>query len=379
MRILFFANGYPSPKYPFQAFIGVICRELVRQGHHVTVIAPSSITTCLKHHQQFPPKYYTDTIGGGKWVEVYCPRTITFGFGKFAKWSCFFQSIAIKKIVQQIQHPFDVAYAHFWISGYRALDSIVRLQLPLFVASGEDIIEPLKWGYSSKISELEKFTKGVICVSTKNKLESIEKGLTTEDKCVILPNGIHVGEFYKMDKLKARQELGFPQDAFVVAYCGRFCDRKGAFRLAEALNQCENVSSIFIGKPSEGSALLPKCPQILFVGSLAHEDVCVYLNAADVYVLPTRAEGCSNSIVEAMACGLPIISSDLPFNYDILDESNAILINPDDVGEIKDAIVLLQNDAKRREEMARASLKKASRLSIENRTKRIVEFIKTKL
>ena len=69
-----------------------------------------------------------------------------------------------------------------------------------------------------------------------------------------------------------------------------------------------------------------------------HDVIAEYLNCADIFVSPTLAEGCSNSIVEAMACGLPIISSDLPFNHDILDEKNSILLDPVEVNEIALAI-----------------------------------------
>ena len=88
----------------------------------------------------------------------------------------------------------------------------------------------------------------------------------------------------------------------------------------------------------------PDCEGILFKGKLPHEEIPLYLNTADVFVLPSLAEGCSNSIVEAMACGLPVISSDLSFNYDILNADNSILVNPNDVGEISAAIKKLMDE-----------------------------------
>ena len=95
-----------------------------------------------------------------------------------------------------------------------------------------------------------------------------------------------------------------------------------------------------------------------------------------MFVLPSLAEGCSNVIVEAMACGLPIVSSDLPFNYDILDSSNSILVNPMNVQEIADAIVKLKNDEPLRLTLSEGALKKTSDLTIEKRVTKILKFIR---
>jgi glycosyltransferase involved in cell wall biosynthesis len=88
------------------------------------------------------------------------------------------------------------------------------------------------------------------------------------------------------------------------------------------------------------------------------------------------AEGCSNSIIEAMACGLPIISSDLPFNHDILNENNAILVDPNNVEQIADTINLLKNNEVLRIKLAEGALASAKELTIGKRAARIVAFIK---
>ncbi len=71
-----------------------------------------------------------------------------------------------------------------------------------------------------------------------------------------------------------------------------------------------------------------------------------YICASDVFVLPTTAEGCCNAIIEAMGCGLPIVSSDRAFNYDILNEENSILVDPESVDEIDNAIIASPEQAK---------------------------------
>ena len=218
-------------------------------------------------------------------------------------------------------------------------------------------------------------------MSTKNKDESIELSLTTADKCIVIPNAVDVVKFNYIGKTVARKQLGFSEKIFIVAFCGRFNDRKGVMRVSDAIINCNdsNIKSIFIGRPIEGSGMYPSCDGILYSGTLPHDKISLYLNAADVFVLPSLAEGCSNSIVEAMACGLPIISSDLPFNYDILDKSNAILIDPTDIEAIKNAILELRNNKDRCDEMALISLDKAKDLTIEKRVKRIINFINNRI
>ena len=98
-------------------------------------------------------------------------------------------------------------------------------------------------------------------------------------------------------------------------------------------------------------------------------------NAADVFVLPTQAEGCCNAIIEAMACGLPIISSNLPFNWDVLNDTNSIMINPDNVQEIADSIRELKDNPARREKMKVAALETAATLTIGQRAQNIIQFI----
>jgi glycosyltransferase involved in cell wall biosynthesis len=100
-----------------------------------------------------------------------------------------------------------------------------------------------------------------------------------------------------------------------------------------------------------------------------------YLNAADVFVLPTLGEGCCNAIVEAMACGLPIISSDRPFNYDILNADNSIMVEPENIEAIAAAIHSLYIDSCKRQRLSEGSLLISNNLKLENRARRICEFI----
>lgn len=120
-------------------------------------------------------------------------------------------------------------------------------------------------------------------------------------------------------------------------------------------------------------------PGIIHKGPLEHDLLPKYLNCADVFIMPTQKEGCCNAIVEALAMGLPVISSNGAFNDDILDEKNSIRINPDDVDAIADAIKKLKDDTMLRHSMTVYSLSRHKEYTIEGRAKRIVEFIEKQI
>ena len=137
----------------------------------------------------------------------------------------------------------------------------------------------------------------------------------------------------------------------------------------------KDVFSLFIGKGGQ----IPDCENILFIEEVSHERVPLYLNAADAFVLPTMHEGCCNAVVEAMACGLPIISSNLPFNWDVLDNSNSIMVNPSNLEMIADAIKTLRDNVELHDALSKGALRSAENLSIERRVESIMSYISSKM
>lgn len=372
MNICIFTDDYPSKGRAVYTFVKQIVDEFARKGNQCCVISPYAFI----HHKGFCKPYETYQVTGGTDVTVIRPNYLTFSSLKIGKFepSAFFHNNALHKALKRVPFTPDVVYAHFWKQGAIALDYAKAINRPLFVATGESDIKKVL-PPNIDIERINREVTGVICVSTKNKKESIGLGLTTEDKCVVIPNAVNSSLFKKLDKKTLREELGLPQDGFIIAFVGWFNERKGIKRVVKALNGIKGdpVYSILIGGDDEID-----CKNVLVKGRFAHDMIPKYLNAGDAFVLPTLKEGCCNAVVEAMACGLPVISSDRDFNWDVLNESNAILVDPMSIEEIRDAIIELRDHKTKRRLLSEGALRSAEQLTIDKRAERILSFINEK-
>lgn len=374
MNILIIAPDYPDKDRSVYTFVKQVVDQFAIQGNRCCVIAPYSIS---QNHKTYSFKEVQKTEGGEN-VIVLRPNHFslsTFTILGFTP-SDYWRKNAINKALKQLPFVPDVVYAHFWRSGREIYPYAKKNGIPLFVATGESQIptsdvDPKYIGFYNYVS-------GVICVSTKNLEESVNNGMTTKEKCIVLPNAINNNIFNLQNKELCRKKLNIPLKSFIVAFCGAFIHRKGVAVLSAAIDSIkeEDVYSLFMGR-SLGEE--PSCRNILFKGPVPHNELSTYLNASDIFVLPTLNEGCCNAIIEAMACGLPIVSSDKPFNWDVLDSSNSILINPEDSGQVAAAIVRLRDDKDFRKVLSQGSLKMAGMLTIERRASKILEFIKNKI
>lgn len=369
MRIAIVSYDYPDVKRSVFPFVKQLVDEWARQGHECFVVAPNNF---LKTHY-----IWSSSKEPFNKVKIFRPNYLSVS-GKIKlgniQLTKIFHKRAIYKGLRSLPEKPDVIYCHFWESAMEAYPFATEHNIPLFVASGESDIMSMTpkapKGFSNYVS-------GVICVSSKNKEESIKLGLTNETKCVVFPNAVNTELFHLMNKKVIREKMGISANKFIIAFVGWFNERKGIMRVVEALSKCkgEPIYSFFIGSGS----LEPKIKNILFKGRLMHEQIPEYLNAADIFVLPTLREGCCNAVVEAMSCGLPIVSSNLPFNWDVLNESNSIMINPTNIDDIASAIINLRDDKLKRKLLSTGAIQKASELTIDNRASNIIKYMENKI
>ena len=375
MKLLIIASNYPWPQKPYSGtFVREFVWELARQGHTCKVVVPSTFWDILryggigKRHEKSNPVFSTAI------VDVARPRYLSASAIRMfnrntIELSDHFFTRAVMAEIMGAKDRYDAIYAHFFYpAGRAAAYCSEMLNIPFFIAHGDDDIDP--W-YVRKGNKYFEKVSGVIAVSKRNARFCIEEFAIPEANVRIFPNGIDQRLFYPRDRKQARAELGLPQDIKLIAFVGHYIERKGPHRLIKAVEGLERTKLLLIG---EGPIKLDQ-QQVAFSGVVEHGKLPLYLSAADIFVLPTTGEGSCNAILEAMACGLPIISSNGDFNDDILNDQVSIRVDPLDIVAIRNAIVTLIDDDDRRQQMSISCLKWISNFSISHRVEGIATWL----
>ncbi len=361
-------DKYPSKDDPSYAFVGELVKAVSRKGIKCSVICGGAKKKDI---------IWRDSDNGGNTIEVFQAAIPSLGLKRIGPkaLSYYYRDRKFRQLFKKSRCRPDAIYAHFWHAGIAAAFIAEEYGLPLFVASGESRILVRELYSPGIVDKYKKFVKGVISVSTENLDASVSLGLIDRERSIVAPNGIDDRLFRKMDKTECRKRLSAGPDDFVIAFVGAFIERKGPLRVAEAAAMVPGVGSVYIGKGEQ----TPRGDGILFCGQLPHDEIPAYLNAADAFVLPTKEEGCCNAIVEAMACGLPIISSDRRFNDDILNGKNSVRVDCENVAQIARAIKLLKDSPEARQAMSEESLRIAAGLTIDKRADKITDFMERSL
>ena len=375
-NICFITDKYPNEADPASyVFVRNIIWELADSGKNVSVISPIHFYT--KNLKRIPVKLIEKTFSGNN-VFVFFPRYfyipgVRLHLALLSLINLFFYRSACKKAILNENIQVDCFYGHFI---HRAGMCACRLGeifcKPSFVAYGESSDWTIhNAGGVKHVRQALKNVNGVIAVSTKNKEYLMTNSICDCSKIGLFVNGVQLDKFYPRNKLDARAMFGFDNNTFIIAFVGHFIERKGIIQLSEAAIGIKNTGVIYAGK----GELSPTGSNTLFKDFVSPDKMPYFLSAADVFVLPTKNEGCANAILEALACGLPVISSDLPFNYDVLDESCSILVDPNSIDEIRNAILKLKNDKNLREELSQGALEKSKGFSLTKRAENISQFM----
>ena len=223
--------------------------------------------------------------------------------------------------------------------------------------------------------------RAVICNSRMVRDEIRAHFGTPEAKLHVIYNGIDLEAFHprlrEAHRSALRQRLGIPQQAPVHLHVGAGFERKGVFRLIEAfaLSRRPDAHLVIVGKDKAQlraerlASSLGMASRVHFAG--AQEDVRPWYGAADAFALVSLYDPFPNAALEAMACGLPVITTPQCGTAELIEEGmNGYVVDALDIGALPDRLARL--DVSTAHEMGRRARKRAEGFSLTAMTEQLL-------
>ncbi len=168
------------------------------------------------------------------------------------------------------------------------------------------------------------------------------------EKNVVIRNGLRHEMFFPMDKIKTRKSLNLPDDRKIILFIGGLIRIKGIDTLLRSfanMSEKNHSNLVIIGKGELEYQLKTLAKELRiegrvnFMGSQKHDKIPLWLNACDVFCLPSRNEGFPTVIVEAVACGRPGVATRVGgIPEAIINDTLGILVEPNNTEDLVTAL-----------------------------------------
>jgi glycosyltransferase involved in cell wall biosynthesis len=327
---------FPSREHPLA---GVFIKErMFRVARHMplTVVSPQPWFPLQGLLRRWRPAYRTprpllETIDG---ITVHRPRFLALpAIGR--RFDGFFMALSTLRILRGLARAgrADVIDAHFaYPDGYAAALLGRWLQLPVSITlRGTEARLRKQPPLRRRMSNALRAAARVYCVSASLRGIALELGADAA-RTLVVGNGVDLDNFFPEDQRLARRRLNIADDARVIVSVGGLVERKGFHRLIECLpklrSRWPDILLLIVGGPSpEGDwsdrlraqvTQLDLDANVRFLGALPPSALRAPLSAADVFALATSNEGWANVFLEAMACGLPVVTTRVGGNAEVV-------------------------------------------------------------
>ena len=230
------------------------------------------------------------------------------------------------------------------------------------ITSGSPITKIEKFTGSLKFRELLenyllKKSATIICRNSEFKQKLLHRWSLPESKINTILSGIDTNMFKPFtmgQKNRIRQDLGLKDNLVIGFVAGAISHSKGADTLITAFkqfrNECPRAKLLLIGEDILG---LKRDQSIISWGRVKKEDLPAYYNTMDIFVFPTWSEGAPKVVMEASACGIPVISTNVGGIPELIKAGETgFLVNPGDVNKITSYCQMLLEDEELRQRMS---------------------------
>ncbi|MEA3642875.1 MAG: glycosyltransferase [Lamprobacter sp.] len=373
-RLLVFTRVYPNAVQPN---LGLFVRERMRRvAEHLDliVVAPAPwfplqglIGRWRPHLRPQLPNF--ERQGD---IRIYHPRF--FCIPKLFKWTDgFFQALGCFPLLHRLQKDFDfdIIDAHFvYPDGVAArwLGQWLRRPYTITLRGSLTRFEASPW-QRRQIERAMRHAARVFTVSEALRQDALRWG-QTPDQVQAIGNGANLELFWPEAQAIAREQLGLPREGRLLISVGGLIERKGFHHviaiLPELLQKHADLQLVIAGGATqEGNnetelrqqvKQLGLINRVHFLGQLPPEQLRFVYSAGDLFVLATRFEGWANVFLEASACGLPIVTTRVGGNAEVVGSDQIGLLVPyGDQAALRDAILeALRRDWNRQAILAHA-------------------------
>lgn len=239
-------------------------------------------------------------------------------------------STNVQKYINTQDIKLEILHSHYWLSGLVGdllSDSWDVPHVITFHTLAKTKLRALALGkehFSRSDCEYNLMASSDrIMVLTKKEVQDIQQlyGQFRQKICIV-PPGVDLEMFYPGDKGEARDRLNIPRESKIILFVGRIDPIKGIDVLIKALQVVGSLDDIYLyivgGNQDENDyykyieTLVKEAgltEKVVFTGAIPHDSLRTYYNAADVFVLPSHYESLGFVVIEAMACGTPVVAS----------------------------------------------------------------------
>ncbi len=255
---------------------------------------------------------------------------------------------------------FDVIIAYFvYPDGYAAVDIGRKLRIPVVVgALGTDINRLLFEGARKHLVKRTLRRADLLISVSSDLARKMESAGISSGSVRVITNGVDTNHFHWRHPVTVRQQLKLPEKRKIILYAGWLTESKGVLELLEAVriivqnaltgqNGHKDLLLALIGTGSLEQTIRDQIVKhnlrnhVLLAGSRPHEEVALWMNACDVFCLPSVMEGCPNVVLEARASGKPVVASNVGGIPDLIPNPHyGLLVPPYDAESLAKALQL---------------------------------------
>ena len=326
MNILFISTQFPNPSEPNRGVFSLqIVRELasfagVKVIAPVPTIAPFNFIDSFK---RYPTNYVIPAVEQYSGITVYHPKYRALPGMGFVHHLALYRTLKSLVVTIHSDWPIDAVNCH-WIfpDGVAVQRICAELQIPVMLTPlGTDLNLFSEYRLRRSAIRDALLKADMISVLSAPMRERCLSMGVDHDKILVIPNGVDVDKFSLRDPVLCRRKLGLPDDVEPILFIGSLVPVKGVSSLLKAyalLRRDQGQGSVklyilgqgFLGDELKRQACdLEIIGDTVFVGAVAHDALPEWIGAARCLCLPSLSEGHPNVMMEALACGIPVVAS----------------------------------------------------------------------